>query len=85
MANENIASNVFENLPEELQGVDCSPDKLAPMKNDFDTIQDRIIITYKKEQMKELADFLGLPLLDKKAKVVYTFEEVMANKKFGLF
>lgn len=59
-------------LPEELQGVNIIPDELPKTGIEGQTITERIIITYKKEQKELLEQKLGIDI----SKVIYTFEEL---------
>ena len=65
--------NSEQNLPEELQGHDLIPDELEKLQGRDETLMQRVIITYKPEQEKEVADMLGL---DEIEKVVYKFDEL---------
>ena len=62
-----------KNLPPELQGIDLVPDTLEKLQGDDKTEMQRVIITYKPEQAKALADMLGI---DEVEKVVYRFDEL---------
>jgi len=74
----------FPNLPAELQGKDLTPDKTEKLKNDFPTLRDYITISFNREQTKELAELLGVPMLDPKKKNTYTFDELRGMKTYGL-
>lgn len=65
--------NSEQNLPEELKGRDLSPDELEKLQGRDETLMQRVIITYKPEQEKEVADMLGL---DEIEKVAYKFDEL---------
>lgn len=65
--------NSEQNLPEELQGRDLNPDELEKLQGSDNTLMQRVIITYKPEQAKDVADMLGL---DEIEKVVYKFDEL---------
>lgn len=74
----------FPNLPEELQGIDLNPDESEKLKNDFPTLKQYITISFLESQTKELAEILGVPLLDPKKKNTYSFEEIKGAKENGL-
>lgn len=74
----------FPNLPVELQGKDLTPDETEKLKNDFPTLRDYITISFNREQIKELAELLGVPMLDPKKKNTYTFDELKGMKTYGL-
>lgn len=74
----------FPNLPVELQGKDLNPDHMDRLKNDFPVIVDYIAISFRCDQTQEVADFLGIPLLDTKKKNTYKFDELKGNRKYGL-
>ena len=65
--------NSEQNLPEELQGRNLIPDELEKLQGRDETLMQRVIITYKPEQEKEVADMLGL---DEIEKVAYKFDEL---------
>lgn len=62
------------NLPAELQGQDISPDDLPKIEGDNEVAMERIIIVYPKERAQELAEYVGLPSIDK---VVYSIDEFL--------
>lgn len=68
---------VLGNLPPELQGVDLTPNELPQIQGTDETAMERIIIVYKKEQLEQLLNLLGMPQLDK---VVYKLEEIMPQE-----
>ena len=74
----------FPNLPVELQGVDCTPDETEKLVGDFPTLKDYITISFLRSQSQELADLLGIPLIDATKKNTYSFEEIMESNKDGL-
>lgn len=74
----------FPNLPIELQGKDLKPHFTEKLKNDFPTLRDYITISFNREQTKELAELLGLPLLDPTKKNTYTLDELKEQMKYGL-
>jgi hypothetical protein len=74
----------FPNLPKELQGIDLNPDESEKLKNDFPTLKQYITISFLESQTKELAEILGVPLLDLKKKNTYSFEEIKGAKENGL-
>lgn len=74
----------FPNLPKELQGIDLNPDESEKLKNDFLTLKQYITISFLESQTKELAEILGVPLLDPKKKNTYSFEEIKGAKENGL-
>lgn len=61
------------NLPPELQGRDLIPDELEKLQGSDNTLMQRVIIAYKPEQAKEVADMLGLDDIEK---VVYKYDEL---------
>lgn len=62
-----------QNLPEELQGKNLIPDELEKLQGRDETLMQRVIITYKPEQEKQVAELLGL---DEIEKVMYKFDEL---------
>lgn len=60
-------------LPEELKGKELSPDDLPELQGDDETLNERIIIVYKKDDAEYLAALLGLEKIDK---VVYNVNEL---------
>ena len=62
-----------DKLPEELQGVDLTPDDLPDIQGDDETEKQRIIIVYSKEQEDYLADLIGVAKIDK---VVYNLDDL---------
>lgn len=60
-------------LPNELHGVDISPDDLPKIQGDDQTAMQRVIICYKREDEGKLAALLGLKTIDK---VVYPLDEI---------
>lgn len=62
-----------DKLPEELQGVDLTPDDLPDIKGDDETEKQRIIIVYSKDQEDYLAALIGVAKIDK---VVYNLDEL---------
>lgn len=63
-----------ENLPEELQHLDLSPDELPKLQGTDETLRERIIIVYPKQRVEEIAKLLGLDSIDK---VVYNIDEII--------
>lgn len=61
------------NLPPELQGRDLIPDELEKLQGSDNTAMQRVIITYKPEQTKSVAEMLGLDDIEK---VVYKYDEL---------
>lgn len=59
-------------LPEELQGLDISPDDLPKIEGDNETAMERVIIVYPKERAGELAQLFGLEEIDK---ILYNIDE----------
>lgn len=59
-------------LPPELQGLDINPDELEKITGDNETLVERIIITYKKEEQPLLESLLGVPI----TKVLYNISEL---------
>ena len=74
----------FPNLPVEIAGKDLTPDETEKLKNDFPTLRDYIAISFNREQTKELAELLGVSMLDPKKKNIYTFDELKGMKTYGL-
>ena len=62
-----------DKLPEELQGIDLTPDDLPDIQGDDETEKQRIIIVYSKEQEDYLAALIGVAKIDK---VVYNLDEL---------
>ena len=62
-----------KNLPPELQGIDLVPEELEKLHGEDKTEMQRVIITYKPEQAKAVADMLGI---DEVEKVVYKYDEL---------
>ena len=63
----------ISNLPTELQGRDLLPDQLEKLQGSDNTVMQRVIIAYKPEQAKEVAEMLGLDDIEK---VVYKYDEL---------
>lgn len=63
-------------LPEELQGVDLTPNDLPKIQGDDQTAMERVIIVYPKDRATDMANILGLTSIDK---VVYKIEEIIAE------
>lgn len=61
-------------LPEELDGLDLSPDELPKIEGDDETLMERVIIVFPKEREGEIATLLGLANIDK---VVYKIDELI--------
>lgn len=61
-------------LPDELDGLDLSPDELPKIEGSDETAMERVIIVYPKEREGEIAALLGLANIDK---VVYRIEELV--------
>ena len=61
-----------ENLPEELRGVDLTPNDLAKLKGDDKTLMNRIIITFPPDKQTELETMLGVKI----NKVVFNMNEL---------
>lgn len=62
-----------DELPEELQGVDLTPDDMPDIQGDDETEKQRIIIVYSKDQEDYLAALIGIAKIDK---VVYNLDEL---------
>ena len=62
-----------DKLPEELQGVDLTPDDRPDIQGDDETEKQRIIIVYSKEQEDYLAALIGVAKIDK---VVYNLDDL---------
>lgn len=60
-------------LPPELQNIDLSPAPMADIKGDDQTLKDRIIIVFDKDKKAEIANILGLDVIDK---VIYEWDEI---------
>lgn len=65
-------------LPEELAGLDLTPDDLPKIQGSDETAMERIIICYRKADEEKLAALLGVEKIDK---VVYDFAEFMKMPK----
>ncbi len=66
--------NDEEALPEELQGVDISPEELPKYEGDGKTALDRVIVVFPADRKEEVARLLGLEALNK---VVYQLDELV--------
>lgn len=84
MEDQETEKEEFPNLPEELRGVDLNPDESEKLKNDFPTLKQYITISFLDSQTKELAELLGVPLLDPRKKNTYSFDEIKGAKENGL-
>lgn len=71
-----IAEDIAGELPEELQGIDITPDDLPKLEGDDETPMERVIITYPKDRENEIASLLGLSSIDK---VIYSIDEVILH------
>lgn len=60
-------------LPDELDGLDLTPDELTKIEGDDNTLRKRVIITFSPEQEDEICALLKLDAVEK---VVYRFEEL---------
>lgn len=60
-------------LPEELTGVDLTPDDLPKIEGTDVVAMERVIIVYPKEREKDIAQLLGLEAI---AKVIYKADEI---------
>lgn len=60
-------------LPEELDGLDLTPDELADIEGEDKTTRERVIITFAPEQKDEICALLHL---DEINKVMYRYEEL---------
>lgn len=60
-------------LPPELQGKELDPDELPDIQGDDETLKERIIIVYNKNDEDYLAALIGVKKIDK---VVYSLEEL---------
>lgn len=67
-----------DNLPEELRGVELTPQVLPKIQGKDEVALERIIIVYAKEQTNELERLLGIAGIKK---VVYRLEEILSNKE----
>lgn len=56
-----------------MKGRDLLPDELDKLQGNDNTLMQRVIITYKPEQAKAVADMLGLDDIEK---VVYKYDEL---------
>ena len=61
-------------LPEELDGLDLSPDKLAEQESTGDEGMQRVIISYTDEEADQVAALLGVDKLDK---IVYDIKDLV--------
>ena len=60
-------------LPEELQGLDLTPEALQKIQGDGKTDKERVIIVYDKAQEELVARMLGVEKIEK---IVYNFDEL---------
>ena len=65
-------------LPEELQGLDLTPEELEKAQGKNETEYERVIIVYKKEQADTICAMLGLDAIEK---IVYNINEVPSCNK----
>lgn len=70
---DNPMEQFADALPPELQGVDINPDHLPKIEGTDETAMERVIITYRKEQLAELQNLLGVSI----DKVVYRLDEIL--------
>lgn len=63
----------FNNLPTELQGLNIDADKHDDIRGEDETPYKRVIITYKDDEEKAVAEMLGVDAIDR---VIYKFEEL---------
>lgn len=61
-------------LPEELQGIDVTPDSLPKIEGTNETEYERIIIVFQSDKKKDVCNLLGVESLDK---IVYRIEELL--------
>lgn len=66
--------DIQQNLPQELQGVNMEPGELQRFDGTMQTLMERVIITYEKEDAQSVCDFLGIEQI---GKVVYSLEEIL--------
>ena len=62
-----------QKLPEELEGLNLTPDELAKLEGEGDRAVERVIITYPKDREEEVAKYFGL---EKFSKVLYEAAEL---------
>ncbi|GHT33956.1 hypothetical protein FACS189434_09290 [Bacteroidia bacterium] len=67
-----VWQNNDDGMPEELDGVDLTPNDLEKLKGDDETLTDRIIITFPHEKKGELERLLNIKI----NKVVFTLDEL---------
>lgn len=60
-------------LPDELKGKDLDPDELPDIQGDDETVKERIIIVYNKDDEDYLAALIGVKKIEK---VIYNLEEL---------
>lgn len=63
-----------DDLPEELQGLDLTPDKLAKINGDDETLMERVIIVFPTDMKHKMAQILGI---ENVSKVVYKIDELV--------
>ena len=63
-------------LPDELQGVDMTPDKLENIKGDDATPSEHIVITYTPDEREELAEWLGVEPEELFSKICWRLDEL---------
>ena len=61
-------------LPEELQGLDLTPDKLDKINGNDETLMERVIIVFPTDMKHKMAQLLGI---ENVSKVVYKIEELL--------
>lgn len=64
----------YEGLPEELQGVDITPQALPKINGEDEVAYERVIIVYEKDREQEIAKLLKVEKIDK---VVYRLDELL--------
>jgi len=65
-------------LPQELVGVQLTPDELPKIEGNNETLMERVIIVYPKDREGEIAHLLGLERIEK---VVYNIKEITPKKE----
>lgn len=65
-------------LPQELVGVQLTPDELPKIEGNNETLMERVIIVYPKDREGEIARLLGLERIEK---VVYNIKEINPKKE----
>lgn len=68
-----------EALPEELQGTDIAPDRLEPLVGDDETAMERVIITFRGDEVEAVERLLGVK--DVTSRVVWRLEDIIEARE----